>query len=1654
MASIDERIVSMNFSNAKFEAGVAKTMASLAKLNESLKLTGAAKGLQDIDAAANKVTLSGASLAADKLKSKMEFSGAVKGLTDIQGASDRVTMGSAGTAADGLKGKIQSMATSAGAGLDSLKSKFSFPGAERAFSGISAAASRINFGGVTSAIENLKGKFSFGSGAAQRSFAEIEAASNKVRFSGIQNAVANVGSSFSILEGAAAVAFGNIATKAAIMGANLGKSLSVNPVMDGFKEYEQGINSVQTILGNTKAAGITLKDVEKSLQELNVYADKTIYNFGQMTKNIGTFTAAGVDLKTATASIKGISNLAALSGTSAEDASRVMYQLSQAISTGKVSMMDWKSVENASMGGTVFQRSLAETAVAMGKLDKTALQLKGPMKQVTIDGKSFRQSISADNGDSWLSKDVLLQSLKSFTGDMSDAELSAKGFTKAQIKAIQVQAKTALDAATQVKTFTALISTTKEQLGTGFADSFKLLLGNFGDAKKLFTGISNAIGGIVGESAKARNKILGDFVDLGGRTKLIEGFKNAFTALTAVFAPIKEAFREIFPRKTGKDLTDLATRFADFTEKLKIGPEMAENLKRTFAGFFAVLSIGKTIVGAITSIFFKLLGVVGSGSGGFLDFTGSIGDFFVSLDKALKSGKGFSAFFEDLPALLQAPLTLLGKLRDAITNLFKGDSTEGATETFDKLTVGLAPLKKALIRVNEEWDKFKDTLDSIGEKLSPITEKIRDAFTSVVTAIKTVFKGVKFDDVFQALQTTFIGGIFFALKKALGGGINIDLGDGALGNLSKSLETLNGSLKSIQQNIKANTLFKIAAALALLTVSVVALSLIDAKRLAVAMTAIAVGLGQLIGAMALLMVGGKGAFGAAFAMVVLAGALVILSAAVTIMSKLNGDELSRGLAGVAGVLIAVGVGVNAIPKSIVLIGPALIPIAIALNLLAVAMKIFATLSWGEILKGLIGIGEGLLAIAFGLRSMPTVSLLIMGPGLIAVAVALNLLAFAVAAFGNMNLLTLGKGLLGIGASLVVIGYAIAAIPPTVAVQAAGLIVLAVALTGIATAVGLMGGMKMSTIAKGLIGIGGSLTVLAQGLYLMIGTLPGAVALVAAATGLAILTPVLAILGSMKWTTVAKGLAVIATSLGLFAVLGPLAGPGLLAIGIGLQGLGAGFILMGAGLYLMAKGISLLATDGKKGATAMFVALTAFLAILPTIIINFLKGLVTIVVEIAKLAPVIVDSLVKIINSLLDVVIQAAPKMALAAGSLILAILTVLNENAGPIITAGINLILNFLQGIRDNIGQIATLGFQIITTYLTTLAANLPRIMAAGANVLVQFLAGVATALPRVIAQGVGIVTSFLNGITQALPRIIPAGARVVVTFLNQLAGQAPAMIRAGANLIVRVLTGMGQNANRVARAAARMIGDFLNAAAQAMIDLSNRIGNIIVNFLNGLADAINTHSPAIRKAGWRVAVAIINGITGGLGSLAGRVTDKIGDIIGSLPKRAFKILGIKSPSTVFQSIGEYTMLGLAQGLGKGAPGALRSVEGTANNMVGTMRNTLSAVPDILDGLVDMDPVIAPVLDLSSVESEARKLDSLTNVTPITAAASYGQAASISTEQEATAQQNAIEAGAVVPPQEIKFEQNNYSPESLSATEVYRQTNNQLGQAKQQLGIA
>src|SRR5690606_12741869 len=411
--------------------------------------------------------------------------------------------------------------------------------------------------------------------ASKKGLDELAQTGRNFSMPGLHSAVEGVSGKFIAMATIGITALTNITNSAIAAGKQIVSSLTVDPVREGLAEYELQLNSIQTILANTQSKGSTLDDVNAALAELNTYADKTIYNFAEMSRNIGTFTAAGVDLETSTQAIKGIANLAAVSGSNSQQASTAMYQLSQALSTGTVKLMDWNSVVNAGMGGQVFQDALKETARAHGVAGDEIIKKQG----------SFRESPS----EGWLTAEILTHTLARFTGDLNAEQLKAMGYNEAQTQGIREMGQTAQDAATKVKTMTQLLDTLKEAAGSGWAQTWQLIFGDFEQARELWTNVNNVLSGMIDASSDARNKVIGDWNELGGREVAIEAISNAFTALMDVLRPIREAFRDIFPPATGQQLYNITVAIRDFTERLKVSETTAENIKRTFRGVFAVL---------------------------------------------------------------------------------------------------------------------------------------------------------------------------------------------------------------------------------------------------------------------------------------------------------------------------------------------------------------------------------------------------------------------------------------------------------------------------------------------------------------------------------------------------------------------------------------------------------------------------------------------------------------------------------------------------------------------------------------------------------------------------------------------------------------------------------------------------------------------------------------------------------------------------------------------------------------------------------------------------------------------------------------------------------------------------------------------------------
>ena len=1468
-----------------------------------------------------------------------------------------------------------------------------------------------------STLDRLKKSLNL-SGAA-KGFDEIDSASKKVNMNGLANAVESVRLKFSALEVMAVTALANITNSALNAGKRIVSALTIDPIKTGFQEYETQIGAVQTILANTQHEGTNLQQVNRALDELNTYADKTIYNFTEMTRNIGTFTAAGVNLQTSVDSIKGIANLAAVSGSTSQQASTAMYQLSQALAAGKVSLMDWNSVVNAGMGGKVFQDALVRTSELLGTGAKNAINMYG----------SFRESLTKGE---WLTTEVLTETLKQFAGAYSEADLIQQGFSESQAKEIAQMAKTAEEAATKVKTFTQLWDTLKESAQSGWTATWEILIGDFEEAKDLLSEVSETIGNVIGEAAQARNDLLsgglssgwkqllnqgiadeagyiesiqevarksGDAFDKmvadsdnfsdalkkglqegvissdtlsdavhnlrdkmtgmsqeerkaagytsemveqiekldeglkngsvsmdeftekilkpSGRENLIQSIWNAAKGLMSVIAPIKEAFRDIFPPMTSEQLYAFTEALRNLTERMKLSETTSENLKRTFKGLFAVLDIIKQAVTAVFNAVGSLLGGVGDLGAGILGVTGTFGDWLVKLDEFIKQGDVFNKVLGTIVSVIKTVATAIRDFVKVVAEKIAFPGFELFHSLLERLHTRMSQIGDAAggmkSSVSSAFEamgnalancQFMQLLQAIWDAVKAIAGGIADAMGKVGSSLIDSIGNADFSGVIDLLNGISFGAIAVGITKFVGA-IKEQLD--SIGSIKESfigiLDSVRGCFEAYQSQLQAGTLLKIASAIAILVASLVALSLIDSAKLSVALGAITVlfadlmasmavfnkisgqasgvirsttamlaistsvlilasalkklgdldakqlatGLTGVVGLTATMIVaakslskGGPTIIKGASQMVIFAAAIKILASACEDLSALDWEELAKGLVGVGVLLAEVSLFMNTAKFSgqSVTTATGIVILSGAIKILASACEDFAQMNWGEIGRGLTSIGIVLAEIvAFTRLTGNAQHVIATSAALIGIGAAMKILAAAVKDFSAMNWSELAVGLVGMAGALTAVTIAVNFMPKNMIAIGTGLIAVSTALLIMASALENMGGMEWNEIAKGLVALGGSLGIMAVGLRAMTGTLSGSAAMLVAASALAILTPVLSILGAMSWTAIVKGLVSLAGAFTVIGVAGAVLTPlvptilglsGAMAlIGVAVLGLGAGLLAAGTGLSAIAVGFTALAAAGTAGATAVVASLTV------------------IITGIADLIPAIVAKIGEAIVEFCKVIANSAGEIGNAVKEVVLTLVDVLVECVPAIADGALKLIAGVLEALVQYTPQIVDSLFQFLIGVLEGIARNLPGLIQAAIDVLMAFFAGIVDALKGIDTAtllqgivGIGLLAAIMAALS-AVAALVPgamvgvlgmglviAELALVLAAVGALA-QIPGLqwlINEGGNLLQGIGTAIGKFIGGI-------VGGFMSGVSsqfpQIAADLSGFMTNI-----------------------------------------------------------------------------------------------------------------------------------------------------------------------------------------------------------------------------------
>lgn len=1589
-----------------------------------------------------------------------------------------------------------------------------------------------------STLEKLKQSLNL-SGAA-KGLESINSAANGINLSPIGRGVDAVQTKFSALQVMAVTALANITNSAVNAGKKIASALTVEPIKTGFQEYETQIGAVQTILANTQSKGKTLEDVNGALDELNTYADKTIYNFTEMTRNIGTFTAAGVDLDKSVTSIKGIANLAAVSGSTSQQASTAMYQLSQALAAGKVQLMDWNSVVNAGMGGQVFQDALKRTATHMGTNVDAMIKKYG----------SFRESLTKGN---WLTAEVLTETLTQLSGAYSEADLIAQGYSEKQAKEIVDLSETAVNAATKVKTFTQLFDTLKEAAQSGWTQTWELIVGDFEEAKALFSEVSETLGGIIGKSAESRNDLLkgalasnwdkltekingagietttfenqikktakahkvdvdalikkhgslknaikegaistdilnksvaelgkklpnldaitkklemGDkgkgvkelqkalktlnfdvgktgadgvfgkktqdavkafqkanklkvtgivddktlaalekattsadelngsvkgliknVTELGGRELLIDSLRNAFKAICAVVKPIKEAFNEIFPPATSKQLLDVIKGFHSFTEKLIINEEQQKKLKTTFKGVFSIIDIGVTVIKEIIGGIVELIGKFSGLGDGVLDTGKKFGDWATGLRKSVKESDMF------------------GKAVDKVVGIL--------SKAIDGIKAFASVIKEKIVAPG--FEGFINLMSGLWKVIQTVGSKVASVAGEIGTVLGEAFRSGDMVAGLDVINAALGTGILLNLKKFVGGlAEQFGSGMGLIDNIKETFGAVRDSLSSLQDSLKAKTLQELSKAIAILAASILVLSLIKPEKLAASLGAITALFADLMASLTITgNIGGdfKTITKAVVAMKGIAVAVLILAAALKVVSTIEPERLMSSL---IGIIVLMATVVKAIESTSKIQGKAIkgaggiILFAVGIKVLASAVKDLSTLSLPELAKGLIGVGILIAGLTAAMNKMPSgkgmtsigVSMILMGAamkifasavsdlgnmklenlaqGVIAMGVslaiitavmnkmpnskglistsiamilvgaAIKIFASAVSDLGNMKLENLVQGLVGMGVALYGIVGAMHLMPKNMLASSIGLVIVAGSLAIIANVLSNLGGMSWDEIGRGLAALGGSLIILAGGLYFMKNSIVGAAAMIVAAGAIAILAPALALLGGLSWEEIGRGLVAIAGSIAIFAIAAAiLTATGLIGGMVALAGVivlvGAGCLAAGAGISLMAMGITLLATSLATGATAIVAGLTVIvtglIALIPAVAAKIGEGLIVIFKVLIAAVPMFCQAVMVIATAVLltlNVVVPLAVNVIL---NLLTSILESIANYLPRILQAGMDIILALLRGIRDNIGEIVTTAIEIIAEFINGIAGGIPDVIDAGVNLIISFIEGVAGAIDKNTDRLISAIRKLFVAVLRAAVKILTGG----IVDIKEV-GQK--IMKSG------FIKGVKDKFSDVKKTIKELPGKMKACLKEKISDLRSAGKDLMNGFVKGIKDKMSA----------------------------------VGEAASSAGKKAYSSLKswlkINSPAKRVIPLGTGFDEGLIVGIKKFAGKVSSAASNVGSVAFNGIKGAMSRVSDLANSDINSQPTIRPVLDLSDVSAGADAINGMFAMNP------------------------------------------------------------------------
>lgn len=1292
-------------------------------------------------------------------------------------------------------------------------------------------------------------------------------------------AASSVQNSLSIMD----IALGNV------LGGMIQKAMSFTGQFfrgygDGLAEYKNKLGSIQTIMTNTEweipDSSVRMRRVSGALETLNDYADKTIYSFADMTKNIGTFTAAGVSLDKSAVAIKGISNLAAASGSDTNQASMAMYQLSQALASGRVALQDWNSVVNAGMGGKLFQDRLTQTAEKMGHA-----------RDMT---KSFRDSLK----DGWLTSEVLLETLREFSEDQS-----------------------MLDAATKVKSFGQLVDTVQEAIGSGWATTWEYFLGGFEEAKSLWTSIGDIVNPFVSDDqgkyydsvleierslGNYRNAMLKTWKDLGGQQSWFNTIENSFAIVFNSLTNLRKGFRDIIGtyKDSAQALYQVTLKLEEFTSKIRnwqalqdtmvaigrafgavftgvisvignvvkgmasvagsangflyIIQDVAKGIEKFFtalksekmqAGF---VKLGQTIgnvlgilgslfriAASIVTSFFKAFAPSGNGSG-FLAFmtllekvTGAIRKFVEGIEHAIQSSNPFKTVFEFLAAGVKGFLSIFDKLISKLSKM-NGISLDGIVNSIKKL-FSPSNIKGGDALVNTVKSIFTSLSGTVKEGIGVFKKNL--SIFNLSDILKTIlvgFAGFKAFKMFKGGDDKgggFLSPILDPIKEL------VEKGDEIVSKVSGVLDGLKDAISSFTTGIKAGTLLMIATAITMLSVSMKVLSGMSSEEIVRAALGIATASYILTAAMKRLAGMEKIPPSTAISMIGFALAIKIMAKAMRELSTLNENQLVKSAGGVAAASLILVTSMKLLSKvDKIKVGSfKLIAFVLAIRILVKSMAELAKYDYEDLKRAVTSIGALMLSLSTAMRIMNNVKIKLSAIlGLVVFVYAIKELVNALIDVSMIDYNEMVTGVQGIGflfTALVASTQALRGANPSLK-SLASLLIFTYSVKELVNALIDVSMIDVKDMAGGLSGLGVIFTSLIGATYALQGV---RVNLSALASLIAFTYSTSELVHALLLISIIKPKRLLPSLLALGAIMGALT----IAVIVMTNMSGNIFGAMASALVLLSF-VPVLVTIGNVLTQLSQISWKSMIVALGGLVgaLSILLVAVAVVSSVGPAGLVGAATLLLLSGSLLAL---AAPLQILGSMSLkqIGKGLLALAGGLAALLLAGaaamfvapgllaLSVALLALGVAFVGIGAgvaLAGAGLSLLVLALKELAEVGPTALVGVVTALDLFLKTLATRAPEMVKSLVDIVKNALDGLVELIPRFVDFGFKLLIALIQGLTENVPALVSVGVKLIIELGRSLIENVDALLTVALEIATAFIDGLGRALISVKDKL--------------------------------------------------------------------------------------------------------------------------------------------------------------------------------------------------------------------------------------